>query len=88
MGCAQTTPGLFLTLTTCRVLVMKAFLMLSSVASRLNFLGFASTMRGSKGQGEHTRPSRPFCVAGSLEWHGPAAGPLQVQAVRPCTPGP
>lgn len=37
-----------LTLTICRVLVMKAFLMLNSVASRLNFLGFASTMRGPK----------------------------------------
>lgn len=35
----------FLTLTTCRVLVMKAFLIPSSVASRLNFRGFASTMR-------------------------------------------
>lgn len=45
-----TTPTAFptlpsLTLTTCRVLVMKAFLMPSSVASRLNLRGFASTMR-------------------------------------------
>lgn len=31
---------------------MKDFLILNSVASRLNFLGFASTMRGSKSQGK------------------------------------
>lgn len=39
---------MFLTLTTCRVLVIKAFLIPSSVASRLNFRGFASTIRGQQ----------------------------------------
>lgn len=46
---------------------MKDFLILNSVASRLNFLGFASTMRGSKSQGKamslpqasQTHPLRP-----------------------------
>lgn len=43
-----TQQGVLLTLTICRVLVMKAFLMLNSVASKLNFLGFASTMRSQQ----------------------------------------
>lgn len=48
-----------LTLTICRVLVMKALLMLNSVASRLNFLGFASTMRSQQIKAKQQHHQKP-----------------------------
>lgn len=59
--------GRFLTLTTCRVLVMKALRIPSSVASRLNFRGFASTMPG------HRVKESPEAVLGTQWIHKPRA---------------